>query len=133
MSIPIYEAEKADNLAEQIKANASVAYIAQVDSHIPTKSEMDLAKVVAFETLATNKDQFDLYYINSVLVSTGWNKNDDVFDTRETWAARTTPQDKQFNFGHDEKDIIGHITDNMVISRDGTVVEEENKQQVIHT
>ena len=127
MSIPIYEAEKADNLAEQIKANASVAYIAQVDSHIPTKSEMDLAKVVAFETLATNKDQFDLYYINSVLVSTGWNKNDDVFDTRETWAARTTPQDKQFNFGHDEKDIIGHITDNMVISRDGTVVEEENK------
>ena len=45
MSIPIYEAEKADNLAEQIKANASVAYIAQVDSHIPTKSEMDLAGI----------------------------------------------------------------------------------------
>tara|TARA_R100000152_G_C6780561_1_gene213493 strand:- start:65 stop:1570 length:1506 start_codon:yes stop_codon:yes gene_type:complete len=127
MSIPIYEAEKADNLAEQIKANASVAYIAQVDSHVPTKSEMDLAKSLAFETLATNKDQFDLYYINSVLVSTGWNKNDDVFDREETWAARNTPQDKQFNFGHDEKDIIGHITDNMVIARDGNVVSEESQ------
>jgi len=33
-----------------------------------------------------------------------------VFDRAEVWAARTTPEDKPFNYGHDEKDIIGHIT-----------------------
>ena len=68
--------------------------------------------------------QIDLYYLESVLVSTGWNKNDDVFQPGITWAARTTPEDKQFNFMHDENDIIGHITGNFVLDSNGQKVHE---------
>ena len=73
----------------------------------------------------SNLNQVDLYYLNSVLVSTGWNKNDDVFDITETWAARNTPEDKQFNFMHDESDIIGHITANVVTDFEGNIISNE--------
>jgi hypothetical protein len=59
-------------------------------------------------------------------VSTGWNKNDDVFMSQVTWDARTTPEDKQFNFMHDENDIIGHITGSYVLSKDGLTVADED-------
>ena len=55
------------------------------------------------EAVAQNEDQIDLYYLKSILVSTGWNKNDDVFDSKELWAAKNTPEDKPFNFMHNEK------------------------------
>lgn len=79
------------------------------------------------ETSGGGKEQFDLYYMNCVLVSTGWNKNDDVFDANETWRARTSPEDKQFNYMHDETDIIGHITDNMVVDFEGNRIDKNRK------
>lgn len=78
--------------------------------------------VAPSQALATNLNQFDLLYLDSVLVTAGlkmdperktpfgWNHNDDVFDPLEVWAARSTPEDKPFNYGHDCADIIGHIT-----------------------
>lgn len=72
---------------------------------------------------ATNLDQPDLYYLESVLCTAGfdvdpdrdlpvgWNNNDDVFDPAETWVARSTPVDKPLNLGHDCARIIGHITE----------------------
>jgi len=72
--------------------------------------------------MAENKDQIDLHYLESVLVSCGWNKNDDVFLAQSTWDARGTPEDKQFNFMHDENDIIGHITGSYVLTKDGKAV-----------
>ena len=80
MSVPIYENEIRDGLEEVIRANSSIAYASPLRSHIPTKGEKEKAKLIALESAAENKDQFDLYYLNSVLVSTGWNKNDDIFD-----------------------------------------------------
>jgi hypothetical protein len=77
-----------------------------------------------FKSLAdSNPDQIDLYYLDSVLVSTGWNKNDDVFLSEAAWDARNTPEDKQFNFMHDENDIIGHITGCHVLDNEGNKVE----------
>ena len=61
------------------------------------------------------------------LVSTGWNKNDDVFQTKATWDARNTPEDKQFNLMHNENDIIGHITGSYVVDKDGNVVEDDTQ------
>ena len=77
--------------------------------------------------LAENKEQIDLYYLKSILVSTGWNKNDDVFDPAELWEARSTPEDKPFNFMHNEKDIIGHITANEVVDFDGNAISEDSE------
>lgn len=59
---------------------------------------------------ATQDKQPDLYYFKSVLTSIGLNKNDDYFEPSETWAARHTPEDKQINYEHNERDIIGHMT-----------------------
>lgn len=70
--------------------------------------------------------QKDLYYLNSVLVSAGWNKNDDVFGVDELWEARDTPVNKQFNYMHDDTDIIGHITASMVVDHDGNPVKQSD-------
>jgi hypothetical protein len=122
MNIPIYEAEIQAGLEEAIKTSASVAFNSPVSTYIPSKEEDQesrLKAALAFDIDNTDKGQMDLFYLNSVLVSTGWNKNDDVFDVQETWIARNSPEDKQFNFMHDETDIIGHITGNFVVDSNG--------------
>ncbi len=88
----------------------------------PQESEQGL-RIIAEKT--QNSEQVDLYYLNSVLVSTGWNKNDDVFDIQEVWSARQTPEDKQFNYMHDETDIIGHITGNIVVDTKGNIISDD--------
>ena len=50
-----------------------------------------------------------LHYLDSILVSVGWNKNDDVFDSVEVWAARHSPGDKPFNFEHHGADIVDRL------------------------
>ncbi|MBW2632406.1 MAG: hypothetical protein JRC90_11755, partial [Deltaproteobacteria bacterium] len=60
-----------------------------------------------------------------ILVSTGWNNNDDVFTCQETWAARLTPEDKPFNVGHKPRQIIGHITANTVVDDDLVVIADD--------
>ena len=128
MNIPIYEAEIQAGLEEAIKTSASIAFSSPVSTYIPSKEEAvesRLKAALAFDTDRSNDEQLDLYYLNSVLVSTGWNKNDDVFDVGETWIARNSPEDKQFNFMHDEKDIIGHITGNVVVGPDGQKLSDD--------
>ena len=125
MNIRIYSQEKLDEVAEAVQANSTIAYCAPVLNSTNMVEDKVRALAISFlESRAENKDQIDLYYLSSVLVSSGWNKNDDVFDPQELWTARSTPEDKQFNFMHNEKDIIGHITGNRVLSFDG---EELNK------
>jgi hypothetical protein len=48
-----------------------------------------------------------------------------VFTSESTWAARNTPEDKQFNFMHDENDIIGHITGSYVLTKDGKAIADD--------
>ena len=127
MNIPIYKAEIDAGLQESIKASAGVAFLAPVVTYTPNPDQADKAKaLMLLETEAkSNPDQFDLYYLNSVLVSTGWNKNDDVFDVKETWKARKSPEDKPFNFMHNEKDIIGHITANIAVDSNGLQIPDD--------
>jgi hypothetical protein len=115
--VKLYEQEISDGLSDIIQSNASVAYCSQasLSSSEDTKLSDSLKKLIA----KSNPHQIDLYYLESVLVSTGWNKNDDVFEPTVTWDARNTPEDKQFNFMHDENDIIGHITSSYVIDKSG--------------
>jgi hypothetical protein len=128
MSIEIYRAEIDAGLEELISSNASVAYSSLAIPYSPSEEEREKAKSLVLVTGGkSNPDQFDLYYLNSVLVSSGWNKNDDVFNIGETWAARKTPEDKQFNFMHDESDIIGHITANMAVDVTGAEISDETE------
>jgi len=120
MTIKIFQNEINDGIGELVKSTASVAYCSEAS----VKS--DAPEEVIAKAIAENKDQIDLYYLESVLVSCGWNKNDDVFMPEATWAARNTPEDKQFNFMHDENDIIGHITGSYVLSKDGKAVSNDS-------
>lgn len=123
MQIQIFQNEINDGVAELVKSTASVAYCSEAS----VRTNVTEADVVhaAQKIVAENKDQIDLYYLESVLVSCGWNKNDDVFQAEATWEARNTPEDKQFNFMHDENDIIGHITGSYVLTKDGKAVADD--------
>ena len=120
MTIKIYQNEINDGIGELIKSTASVAYCSEATV------QKDIPEEVVAKAIAENKDQIDLYYLESVLVSCGWNKNDDVFMPEATWAARNTPEDKQFNFMHNENDIIGHITGSYVLTKDGKAVSNDS-------
>tara|TARA_R110000744_G_scaffold58405_5_gene121828 strand:- start:4199 stop:5719 length:1521 start_codon:yes stop_codon:yes gene_type:complete len=124
----IYQPEIDAGIGDLITASASIAYCSVANvvgtttaSELAEATDPNIEKLIA----GSNPDQVDLYYLDSVLVSTGWNKNDDVFLSASTWAARKTPEDKQFNFMHDENDIIGHITGCYVVDKDGSKAEGE--------
>jgi uncharacterized coiled-coil protein SlyX len=129
MNISIYDQEIKDGLADQLKNNSVVCYAAAQTTDQPSQDDVERAvNTLKNSAIAENKDQIDLFYIKSILVSTGWNKNDDVFDPQETWEARFTPEDKPFNFMHDEKDIIGHITANEVVDFEGNPIASDSQE-----
>lgn len=123
--IPVYAAEKKDGLAELVRANASVAYTMPARVLPPENQEKVKAYLEGFSS-ATNKGQFDLFYLDTILVTTGWNKNDDIFLKEPTWAARHTAEDKPFNFGHNQLEIIGHITANSVVDEEYKTVADDS-------
>ena len=116
----IYDQEKIDGLEEKIIANASIS-VASLASPISENSQKTIAKNL--KALASYDDS-DLYYVQSILVTSSWNKNDDIFDKTEVWAAKNTPEDKPTNLEHDENTIIGHIVSNWSITDDGILIDE---------
>jgi len=121
----IYKSEIMDGISELVRSESSIAYCSQVSL---TQELPSLSSIITKLQASSNRNQIDLHYIKSVLVSTGWNKNDDVFAPEQTWAARNTPEDKQFNFMHNENDIIGHITGSYVIDGNGSKLEADSKE-----
>lgn len=129
----IYKQEIADGLESALRNNVvsycAIANCQQLEAPTPMPP-MELGQTTV-DFLAPShagvSDPLDLFSISSVLVSTGWNKNDDVFDSVETWMARRTPEDKPFNYMHDEMDIIGHITANRVVDFDGSPINEDTE------
>ena len=123
----IYQQEIKDGLEEIVRSQASVAFASVAIPNSQPEQNDVIKKILASEG-KSNPDQFDLYYLEAVLVSTGWNKNDDVFTPEATWAARSTPEDKQFNFMHNENDIIGHITSSYVLDKDGNKISADEAE-----
>jgi hypothetical protein len=117
----IFDHEKQDGLEELMSSNASISYASLV---IPL-SENDNPSTIknSLKAVASFDDQ-DLYYVQSILVSSSWNKNDDIFDRAEVWNARHTPEHKPTNLEHNEDLIIGHIVSNWPITEDGIIIDE---------
>lgn len=125
--VPVYRAEVADGISEAVKGSgrlvvASAALPSTLDALSP--AQLARARAVAGKWAGAARSDFDLHYIDTVLVTTGWNKNDDVFDRVETWVARKTPEDKQLNYAHDDARIVGHIVSNTPVKVDGTAIGE---------
>lgn len=65
----------------------------------------------------------DLMFVPALLVSTNWNRNDDVFSPAEVWAARNSPCYKPANLNHEgseetENKIIGVIESCRPLNKD---------------
>lgn len=115
----IFASEIEDGLEEALSAKASISYASEVQ---PSSTQF-CTKNTDIKSLAGIEDK-DLYYTQSILVTTSWNKNDDIFDKDEVWAAKNTPIHKPTNLEHNEGIIVGHITSNWPITDDGILIDE---------
>ena len=115
----LFETEIVDGLSEKIlgKSASSIVYASEA---LPCKT--NYMRPTHIKSLASLADA-DLYYVQSILVTSSWNKNDDIFDKAEVWLAKDTPEDKPTNLEHDESSIIGHITANWPITEDGLLID----------
>jgi hypothetical protein len=118
----IYSAEQEDGLSDLLSAKSSIIYASLLEK---SDNETSHVKVRKENKSLAGLDDSDLYYTQSILVTTSWNKNDDVFDAKEVWLARSTPMHKPTNLEHDEKTIVGHITSNWPIDEDGNFIKED--------
>lgn len=129
MSVKIYAQEILDGVSAAVASQASIAYTSEVT--VGQDLHHDIASLIEKDQLAlanSNPGQEDLFYLRSILVSTAWNLNDDVFTPDWLWKARKTPEDKQFNLMHNESDIIGHITSNQVADFDNNFLSDDLTQ-----
>lgn len=124
MSIIIYQAEKDANLTDVISKARSISYHSKLEHY-----DLSPAQKLALKTAASldnySVDVDGLYPTKSILVSTVWNLNDDVFTKEEVWQARHTPKDKPTNDNHIENAIVGHITGNWVIDQEGNEIPDD--------
>jgi hypothetical protein len=116
----IFTHEKEDGLETKITSSASFSYASIAEPCVVS----DVAKINSVNKSLAALDDSDLYYVQSILVTSSWNKNDDIFDKSEVWLARKTPEDKPTNLEHDENLIIGHITNNWPITESGDLIDE---------
>ncbi len=128
MKIKVYDVEQKDGLGEAIASSNALSFCSQVEKNTNTPlkgiSEAALAQLGA---IATAFD-LNLYYpTKSILATTSWNKNDDVFGPEPTWAARHTPVHSPTNIDHDHKQIVGHITNAWVIDSEGALIADDTK------
>jgi hypothetical protein len=114
----LYAQEISDGLEQSISAQSSIAYASLLEKSV-NKSLNDKS----FKAVAGLYDK-DLYYTQSILVTTSWNKNDDIFEPDEVWVAKNTPIHKPTNLEHNENVIVGHITSNHPITDDNIIIDE---------
>lgn len=119
-----YEFEIVDGLADALKHN-SVALHAQIVKS-PTKVSKDVNISDELKEAVASLEEDDLFPITSVLVSDGWNLNDDVFTASDLWDAKDTPINKPINIQHVSADVIGHMTESRMVTQDGIVIASQS-------
>jgi hypothetical protein len=126
--VPVYRAEKEAGLAEAVRACGRVA----VASVARPAEALAVPERLAQRLAGRCQGEFNertLFPLKSVLVTSGWNRNDHVFERGQLWAARHTPEDNPFNYEHDSSDIIGHITANYCVDEQGSLVAEDTSEE----
>lgn len=127
----VFAQEKMDDLEDLILSTPLISIASQA---LPIDKNNKIFNK-NLKSLASYDDN-DLYYVQSILVTSSWNKNDDIFSKEEVWAAKNTPEDKPTNLEHDENTIIGHIVSNWSVTDDGILIDEstplENLPEKFH-
>ena len=113
----IYASEK--DIADKINDNV-VKASCQI---LPRTHKIDATKL----SFANNYDK-DLYRMYAIMVSSGMNKNDDVFVKGELWGSKDTPIDKPLNIEHSPRSIIGHIIESRMIDDSYEMMDEMDEE-----
>lgn len=134
--ITVYDLEKQCGLEEQIRSQASVAFVAPIlngtnPEQIDSLKEVAKAASSEFDLSFAAVDDPDLYQTFSILVSTAWNKNDDIFEKDEVWAARHTPRFKPTNLEHDEKQMVGGIINSWPVDVDFNLIPDDTEASLV--
>lgn len=126
----IFPVEISDGLGEVIASSNALAFMSRLETENNVEDSTHLNKE-QHETLSAHlgerpeRDTYDLFPVKTILVSTGWNGNDDIFDKMEVWAARHSPEDKPFNLEHSPRHIIGHITNNVGVDVNRNIIVDD--------
>ena len=127
--ITIFDAEIEAGIGEQIRSQASIAYVSPLcisDNENENKSGPRFNSKLLNELKSTaSAHDKDVYQTHSILVSTSWNKNDDVFTAQEVWKAKDTPIYKPANLEHDEKKIVGGIIGSWPVDEKLNLIQED--------
>lgn len=123
----IYKSERA--IANKIKDNKILCYSKAINTD---KNFNDSLLSLAEKGISVNNNfafadlnDSDLYFHQSILVSTNWNSNDDVFLPDQVWAARQSPNHKPTNFEHNSTKIVGHIVGNYAINTENELIPDD--------
>lgn len=121
--IPVYKQEKLDKIDHLVKSQSSIAFACQVkasDEQVKSYLQETFLKTSA----AVDRNQPDLFYLDSILSTIGRNKNDDIFISEEMYPARHSICEKPLNIGHKQVDVIGHVTSSISINDDFDIIED---------
>lgn len=129
--VKIYNSEREAGLSSLIKANNSIAYCVKAEKH-----EIPISDIASWTALAStigisNLDPELFYVTKSVLTTTTWNKNDDVFGVLQTWAARKTPIHTLTDIEHDHDQIVGHIIDTWAVDASGNLIPDDTLESAL--
>jgi len=128
----IYDAEK---LAD-VKLLDSAYLTVKACLGDTTKYALDIANASIDKQMVNTVEDLlgeaypDLALIVAILVSTGWNRNDDIFVPDEVWQARTTPLHKPMNDNHQGDRILGHIVKCRPVDKNGDEVIVSDDRQL---
>lgn len=111
MEIFPLESEIANLIESKIQASCDV--------DVQEKTVAAIAGPAIIASLKPNVIDRDCIWSPAILVTTNWNKNDDVFTPEETFAARFTPVNKPVNWQHngteEKNEVIGMINSAITI------------------
>ncbi len=120
----IYPQEEKDDIADLVSAASAFTIASLAEPSDKNSLHLSKASIESLSSSLASYNDSDLYYVQSILVSSSWNKNDDIFAKEEVWAAKNTPEDKPTNLEHNENLIIGHIISNWPIDENGNTIDE---------
>ena len=127
----IYKSEIEAGLSEKVLEKNTIALVSTAVPYTP--DQPDIEKAIVSQIEPSIIDRINIINIPDVDNHEKWTfeidqivpKYDVVFSNDEFWVARKTPEDKQFNYMHNEEDIIGHITSNEVVDFSGNAISED--------
>ena len=132
--IIVFGSEKEAGLEKLIKEQSSLAYVSQLCPAYPEIQNSELDKLIFSAHRLNNThsqadhQDGDVYQTFSILVSASWNKNDDVFNKSEVWAAQNTPKYKPANLEHDEKQIVGGIIGSWPVDSSFSLIDKNTRE-----